>query len=338
MFGNFVHNLTLIMENGVSNDKVLPIYDLLSHFPNTRALTIIHDREDLTSHTALLCAVEQFSELECVTLQEKNYDPGFTDLPHPNVDVSATFFHHFLRAVLDVHATRIRYLHLHTLLPLHPDIYLLIRDGMPNLQSITLAGNIDIILQGRFEEPTPWASGETGALKSFTLSRCELHSMYFARNVLIGVYGTRLKTVRIISCGTDNLEESYDLPACTLIPVSIDNLHLHHPLAWELSVMAFIPVHDMSITRPHPEAFVELPSLLEERLPNTDGSLIGFSGLKRLRLSAKLALDETWEKFDQTAKVAYGLLKERCELRGIELSLDAVEPASSHDRICTYIG
>jgi hypothetical protein len=81
---------------------------------------------------------------------------------------------------------------------------------MPNLQFITFAGNIDATLQGRFEEPTPWASGKTGALKGLTLSRCELHSMYFARNVLCGVYGTRLKAVRIIACGTDNLEESYN--------------------------------------------------------------------------------------------------------------------------------
>jgi hypothetical protein len=336
-FGNFVHNLTLIMENGISNDKVLPIYGLLSHLPNTRALTIIHDREDLASHTALQCTVDKFPVLECVTVQEKDYNPGFTHLPHPNVDVSATFFHHFLRAVLNVHANHIRSLHLHTLLPLHPAIYLQIRDDMPNLQSITLAGNIDMELRGQFKEPTPWASGKTGALKSVVLSRCELHSMYFTRNILSGVYGTHLKSVSIISCGTDS-EESSALSAFTLIPVSIDDLHLHHPLAWELAAMAFIPVRDMSITRPHPHAFVDLPSLLEERLPSTDGSFIGFNGLKRLRLSAKLALDSTWEKFDRSAKLAYEELRKRCELRGIELSLDAVEPASLHDVVCTYIG
>lgn len=337
-FGNLVHNLTLIMENGISDDKVLPLYGLLSQFPNTRALTVIHDREDLASHTALQCALDKFPELECVTVQVKDYNPGFTHLPHPNVDSSATFFHHFLQAVLNVHASHIRSLHLHTLLPLHPDIYLQIRDGMPSLQSITFAGNIDMDLRGRFEEPTPWASGKTGALKDFTLSRCEIHSMYFTRNILSGVYGTHLKSMRIISCGADDIEESYTMPAFTLVPISIDNLHLHHPLAWELSVMAFIPVRDMSITRPHPQAFVELPNLLEERLPNTDGSFIGFSGLKRLRLSAKLALDRTWEKFDPSAKLAYEELRERCEVRGIELSLDAVEPASLHDIVCTYIG
>ena len=337
-FGNFVRDLTLIVENGVSNDKVLPIYGLLSHFPNIRTLVIIHDREDVASHRALQCAVNKFPELERITVEEKKYNPGFTHLPHPNVDVSATFFHHFLRAVLNVHATRIRSLQLHTLLPLHPDVYLQIRDGMPNLQSFTLAGNIDMELRGQFEEPTPWASGKTGALKDFTLSRCELHTLYFTRNILSGVYGTHLKAVKIISCGTDDIEESYNLPAFTQIPVSIDDLRLHHALAWELSVMAFISVHDMSITRPHPQAFLELPSLLEEKLPNTDGLFVGFRGLKRLRLSAKLALDGTWEKFDRSAKLAYEELRERCELRGIELSLDAVEPPSLHDLVCTYIG
>lgn len=337
-FGKFVHNLTLIVRTGGSNDGALPIYDLLSHVPNTRALTVIHDREDRASHPALQCAVDKFQGLECITVQEKNYDPGFTHLPHPNVDVSTTFFHHFLRAVLNVHAARIRSLHLHTLLPLHPDIYLQIRDGTPNLQFITFTGNIDITLQSQFEEPTPWASGKTGALKGLILSRCELHSMYFARNILCGAYGTRLKHMRIIACGTDNLHEAYTLSGLTLVPVSIDDLHLHHALAWELSVMAFIPVHDMSITRPHPEAFVELPNLLEERLPNTNGSMIGFSGLKRLRLSAKLGLEETWGKFDMSARLAYEELRTRCELRGIELTLDAVEPPSSHDRVCTYIG
>ncbi len=326
------------MKKGVSNGKVLPIYGLLSHFPNIRALVVIHDREDLAAHTALQCALDKFPELECVTLQEKNYDPGFTHLPDPKVDVSATFFHHFLRAVLNVHATRIRSLRLHTLLPLHPDIYLQIRDGMPNLQSFTLSGNIDMELRARFEEPTPWACGKTGALKGFTLSRCELHPMYFTRNILSGVYGTHLKTVRIISCGTDDIEEFYTLPAFTRVPVLIDDLHLHHLLAWELSIMAFIPVHDMSITRLHPQAFIALPRLLQQRLPNTDGPSIGFSGLKRLRLSAKLALDGTWEKFDRSAKLAYEGLRERCELRGIELSLDAVVPASLHDPACTYIG
>jgi len=49
-------------------------------------------------------------------------------------------------------------------------------------------------------------------------------------------------------------------------------------------------------------------------------------------------LDRTWEKFDQSAEVAYKALRGRCELRGIELSLDAVEPASLHDLLCTYIG
>lgn len=94
----------------------------------------------------------------------------------------------------------------------------------------------------------------------------------------------------------------------------------------------------MTITRPHPEAFVDLASLLEERLPNIDGYMIGFSGLKRLRLSAKLALDETWGKFDVSARLAYEELRARCELRGIELTLDAVELPSSHDLVCTYIG
>jgi hypothetical protein len=271
-------------------------------------------------------------------VQEKDYDSGFTQLPHPNVDVSATFFHHFLRAILNVHAIQIRSLHLHTLLPLHPDIYLQIRDGMPNLQFITFAGNIDVGIQKLFEEPIIWASGKTGALQGLTLSRCELHSMFFVRNVLCGVYGTRLKDLKVIACGTDNLEESQTLAASTLVPVFLDTLHLHHPLAWELSAMAFIPVHDVSITRPHPDAFVELPSLLEDRLPDTDGTIIGFNGLKQLRLGAKLALDETWVKFDLSAEVAFEELKERCKSRGIELSLDAVEPASSHDRVCTYIG
>jgi hypothetical protein len=54
--------------------------------------------------------------------------------------------------------------------------------------------------------------------------------------------------------------------------------------------MAFIPVHDMSITRPHPEAFVELPSLLEERFARYRWPIMGFSGLKRLRLECEISI------------------------------------------------
>jgi len=336
--GPFVRSLTLNLECGLANSENLPIYHALPYISNIRSLTVVHEREDPAPHVALHLALDKFTQLEDVTLREREYDISFDLLPLPNVEVTTTFFHHFLRSVLEAHAGRLKSLHLSTLLPLHRNLYIKMRDEAPNLRLATFAGNIVDDLEDEFEAPIPWASGKTNSLKGLTFLNCHVHCGRFARNVLCGVYGTQLESATMMACGTTD-DNVFDVPS-TSTPVhgSIDSLRIDHFDQWELAAMSLIPVRDLSLTRAHAQAFVELPIILMMGLANTVNSHIGFKGLKRLRLSPKLSREETWERLDAGIKQAFEDLKEACVQRGVELSLDAVGSASSHDRVCTYIG
>ena len=336
--GQFVHSLTISLENGLANSANLPIYCGLPYMSNLRSLTVVHEREDCAPHVALHHVVDKFSQLENVTLREKDYDVSFDLLPEPIVEVTRTFFYHFLRTVLETHANRLESLHLFTLLPLHRNLFIKIRDGTPNLRVITFAGNIDEEVADDFEDSIPWASGRSGSFKDLTLLNCHLHFVRFARNVLDGVYGTRLTNVTLMACGTTDTSTLDTPPTSTPVHGSIHSLHFNHFNPWELSAMSLIPVRDLSLTRAHPHAFLELPTLLMKALPNTDRSYIAFRGLERLRLSPKLSSEDTWKELGAGIRQVYEDLKEACALRGIELSLDAVESTSSHDRVCKYIG
>ena len=336
--GQFVHSLTLNLEYGLANSENLPIYHALSHMSNIRSLTVVHEREDPAPHVALHHALGKFTQFEGVTLRERDYDISFDLLPHPNVEVTATFFHHFLRTVLETHANRLKYLHLSTLLPLHSSLYVKLRDKAPNLRLVTFAGNIDEDLEDEFEAPIPWASGKTNSLKSLTFLNCHLHCGRFTRNVLLGVYGTQLESITLMACGTTDDDVLDVPPTSTPVHGSIDSMRLNHFDPWELSAMSIIPVRDLSLTRAHAQAFLELPLILMMGLGNTDNTHIGFKGLKRLRLSPKLSLEDNRIVLDEPIRQAYEDLKEACVQRGVELSLDAVESTSSHDRVCTYIG
>ncbi len=336
--GPFVHSLTLNLEYGLANSDNLPVYHALPYMSNIRSLTVVHEREDPAPHVALHQALDKFTQFEDVTLREREYDTGFDLLPLPNVEVTTTFFHHFLRTVLETHANRIKSIHLSTLLPLHRSLYVKIRDEAPNLRLATFAGNIDDELEDEFEAPIPWASGKTNSLKSLTFLNCHLHCGRFTRNVLRGVYGTRLESITLVACGTTD-DNMLDVPT-TSTPVrgSIGSMRLNHFDPWELSALSLVPVRDLSLTRAHAQAFLELPTILMMGLGNTESTHIGFKGLKRLRLSPKLWLDDILMSLDVEIRQAYKDLKEACVQRGVELSLDAVESASSHDRDCTYIG
>jgi hypothetical protein len=212
------------------------------------------------------------------------------------------------------------------------------RDETPSLRFVTFAGNIDKGVQHEFEAPIPWASGKINSLKSLTFLNCHLHVGGFARNVLCGVYGTRLKNVALMACGSSN-DNMLDIPP-TSTPVhgSIDSMQFNHFDPWELSAISVIPVQDLSLTRAHARAFADLPTLLVKGLPNLDSPDIRFKGLKRLRLSPRLALEDTGRGLGEGIKHAYEELKGVCVERGIEISLDAVESTSSHDRVCKYVG
>ena len=140
-----------------------------------------------------------------------------------------------------------------------------------------------------------------------------------------------------MACGTKD-DNMLDIPP-TSTPVygSIDSMQLNHFDLWELSTMSLIPVRDLSLTRAHAQAFVELPALLKG-LPNTGSPYSGFRGLERLRLSPMLSYEDTWRRLGEETRQAYEELKVACVQRGIELSLDAVESTSFHDQICMYIG
>ena len=324
--GNFVHNLTMFLEDGLSDDQILPIYEILPNMQNIRSLKIIHNREDVTLHSALHRVVGELSHLEHLTIEENGFDPGFSRLPHPYVQVTQTFFHQFLHAILSTHGSRLKSLHLYTLLPLHRDLYITLRDDTPKLRQVSFAGNIDDALENEFEEPIPWSSGKTGSLECLVLLNCTLHSSYFARNVLCGVYGARLKEVKVIACGSGKSGKFYiPLSSPPLRSGSIEHLQADHMTAWEIDVLSHIPTQELSLTRLRDKNFRRLPALLRDKVLHSDGTQSGFPGLDRLRLHPSIAHDRAWERFPDDCKVSYQELTEKClPERGINLSLDAV--------------
>ena len=325
------------MEEGLSDNEEQPIYDILWHMPYIRSLTVIHEREDIANHTPLLQALDQFQHLEVITLQEKHYNPAFPYLTDPDVEVSQTFFHNFLKNVLIVHGLRLQGLHIYTLLSVNRDLYVMIRDRTPNLRSVTFSGNITVALREEFRDPTPWASGQTGSLKSLILDTCEGgHAGYFAQNVLRGVYGTRLIEAGVIACGAD--DDEVFVPSAPIPPLgSIDHFYIDHMFLWETEALSRIPVRELSFTRLIPDNFIQLPTLLSPAPSASDCTRVGFSGLKRLRLARKVATPEAWEDYPEECKAAYEALKDRyLPQRGIQLSLDAKEwpdPCTAHTHI-----
>jgi hypothetical protein len=149
---------------------------------------------------------------------------------------------------------------------------------------------------------------------------------HFARDVLDGVYGTSLKDVSTIACGLPDNEDTPYIPRVgTVAQASINRLRIDHFLLWELSAMSFIPVRDLSLTQICPQAFVELPILLEKRSSNPDGAYLAFPGLEQLRLSPKLASQKEVARLDDNIRHALQELKEVCLRRGVALSLEADE-------------
>jgi hypothetical protein len=305
--------------------------------PYTRSLTVVHDREDVASHTPLHQALDKFQHLEAVTLQERDYSPAFPYLPDPDVDVSQTFFHHFLANILKVHGHRLQSLHIYTLLPLDQVLYVKIRDATPDLRSVTFSGNINVALREVFGDPTPWVSGQTGSLKSLILDTCEgVHAGYFAQNVLRGVYGTRLMEAGIIACGASDDEKFVPSPPIPALG-SIDRFYIDHMFSWEMEALSRIPTRELSFTRLIPENFTQLPTLLSSAASSSDHTRVGFYGLERLRLSRGIASPKAWGNYPDECKAAYEELKDKhLPQRGIHLSLDAREwpdPCTSHQHI-----
>ena len=133
-------------------------------------------------------------------MRESNYDEGFDHLPTPRVETTTPFFRHFLRTTLETHASHMKPLQLYTLLPLHYSMYNKMRGETPNLRLVTFAGVIDEALADEFEASIPWESGTTGSLEGLTFLNCHLHYSRFARNALLGVYGTRLDSATLMAC------------------------------------------------------------------------------------------------------------------------------------------
>jgi hypothetical protein len=314
-----VRKLTLILKSSPGAEGRLP-YQVIHDMPNIRSLVVIHAREDTAEHIGLLNAIGKLPHLEDVTLRELDFNPHFNRLPLSSVDVSQTFFHHLLQTILKVHAEQLHSLHLYTLLPLHPDTYTKIRDQASNLRSVTFTSNIHVTLQDLFVLPVPWASGRTGSLSQLTLHNCQgVHIGRFMQNLIGGVYGTHLTDVEMIACGADN-DLPYVPPASTPVCVSVDRLKVHHIFAWEISAIPLIPIQDLSLTRMDPAAFAKLPIFLRSGLPESDGTQVGFLGLKHIRLRPRVS---SVEAFPEGIKIAYEELIEICQRRGIQCSWDA---------------
>jgi len=292
--------------------------------PNVQSLTIVHRQQDVAKHIPLQHAVEKFAHLEEITIEEKGYNPCNILPPTLSVSLSETFFHTFLSSVLKVHSRRLKALHLFTLLPIDPRLYIDLRDKTPNLRSITFTRNIGTNMEDLFAEPIPWASGQTGRLESLTLQGCGgTHADRFVQNILQGVYGTRLKEVRFITSGR-YLVHIPDPPS-TSVFASVERLHFDHINLRELSTIALLPIHDLSLTCITYDAFCRLPILLEGAPSASGGVQPGFKGLRRLRLNPKFAPEMSWEGLPMECKAAYKELRERClPQRGIQLTLDAV--------------
>jgi hypothetical protein len=292
--------------------------------PNVRSLTVVHRQQDVGKHTSLQHAVEKFVHLEEITIQEEDYNPCRPFASVPRVAITDTFFHTFLCSVLKVHSTRLRALHLFTLLHLDPQLYIYLRDKTPNLRAITFTGNIGTDMEGVFAEPIPWASGQTGHLESLTFQGCSgAHADRFVQNILQGAYGIRLKEVQFITSGRYLVH--IPKPPSPPIFASVERLHFDHINPQELSTIALLPIQELSLTCITHDAFCRLPSLLEGGSSSSGGVQLGFRGLKRLRLNPKLASEMFREGLPTECKAAYKELHERCLPQwGIQLTLDAV--------------
>ena len=313
--GELIHELRFTLQSGGTDDKKSPVYQMFAKMPNIRALTVIHEREDIASHTDFLTTISQFSQIESLTLQEWHYDPASNYLPLPHVEVSQTFFHQFLHKVVELHGHRLKVLHLTTLLPLSEDLYIKIRDFIPNLRQITFAGSINVELQAQFSKHILWAGGKTGSLESVTLHNCEgVHPGHFALNVIHGAYGDHLKSVRLVACGSSQTGIPPVPPASTAVQATVDRLHLDHMVGWELKALSLIPARDLSLTTLFPDDILQLPALLAT----------GFAGMKKMRLIPRMALLEHWESISKDGGAVYKEVQERCLDRGVQLSFDAV--------------
>ena len=322
--GGLVRHLKLILKDGLVDNNDLPICELLSSMKNVRSLTIVHRRHDVAKHTPLQQAVEKLVRLEEVTIQEKDYNPNDFYSSTLRVAITETFFHIFLSRVLGVHGRHLRELHLYTPLPLHPLLYIDLRDKTPNLRSITFTSNIGTDMEDVFAEPIPWASGQLGRLESLTFQRCTgTHADRLVQNILQGVYGRHLKDVQFI-CSGKYLVHIPEPPPFQVF-TSLERLHFDHINLQELSTIALLPIQELSLTRIAHNAFCELPLLLEGGLSSFGGMQPGFRGLKKLRLNPKFAHEMPQERFPAECKAAYKELRERSlPQRDIQLSLDAV--------------
>ena len=313
--GELVHEFKVTLQPGSTDDKKSRVYQMLAKMPNIRALTVIHRREDTAGHDTFLSTINQFPQIESLTLQEWHYNPAFNSLPPPGVEVSQTFFHQFLHKVVEIHGHRLKVLHLSTLLPLSEDLYIKIRDFIPNLRQITLNGSVNAELHDQFSKPILWASGKTGSLESLTLNNCAgVHPGHFALNVIHGAYGNHLKSVRLIACGYTHGGPHPFPPASTPVQATVDRLHLDHLYGWELKALSLIPVQDLSLTTLFPVDILQLPALLAT----------GFVGMRKMRLIPRMASLESWENVSKEGGVVYKEVQQRCLDRGVQLSFDAV--------------
>ena len=302
--------------------------------PNVQSLIIIHQRQDVAKHTPLQQAVEKFVRLEEITIEEDEYSPTYirtyspgigspTPWPtYPRSDATATFFHIFLHRVLEVHIRRLRAIHLHTCLPLHPQLFINLRDKALNLRSITFTDNIDAGMEDMFEEPIPWASAQLGHLENLTFRRCSgIDADRLVQNILQGVYGRRLKRVQSIQNGGRVVH--VPKPPSSQVFASLERLHYFRINLRELSTIALLPIQDLSLTYITKKAFRKLPMLLEGVSSSSRGRQPGFRGLRRLRLNPNYESEMFLKMLPAKCQAVY---KELCERilpqRGIRLSLD----------------
>ena len=104
--GELVHELTFCLTSDSTDGEEFEVYQMLAHMPNVRAMTVVHEREDMARHAALLTTIDQFSHIERVTMLERDYHPYFNHLPARDVEVSQTFFHQFLHNIVGLYGHR----------------------------------------------------------------------------------------------------------------------------------------------------------------------------------------------------------------------------------------
>ena len=330
LLGGLVRHLRLILEDDLVDNNDLPIYEMLASMPNVRSLTIIHRQQDVAKHTPLQQAVEKLVHLEEVTIEEKNFNPSYIRECPLTVAITETFFHVFLDKLLEVHSKRLRALHLYTLLPLHPLLYVNLRDKTPKLQSITFTTNLRTDMEDVFSEPTPWASGQLGHLENITFHSCVgTNTDRLVQNILQGVYGRHLKEVRFIRSG-EYLSYIPEPPSLQVF-ASLERLHVDTINLQELSTIAFLPIQELSLANIAHNAFCRLPMLLEGGSSRSGGVQPGFRGLKRLRLDRRFVNEIYLKDSTRECKAAYKELFERSlPQRDIQLSLDAESTPNNH--------